>query len=97
MRIGVPTEIKVHEYRVAVTPAGVHSLTSAGHQVVVQSGAGVGSALSDDEYRAAGATVVADAAEVWARADLICKVKEGRITLYHFYEDTEALQDALTP
>ncbi len=76
MRIGVPTEIKVHEYRVAVTPAGVHSLTSAGHQVVVQSGAGVGSALSDDEYRAAGATVVADAAEVWARADLICKVKE---------------------
>lgn len=76
MRIGVPTEIKVHEYRVAVTPAGVHSLTGAGHQVVVQSGAGAGSALSDDEYRAAGATVVDDAAAVWEQADMICKVKE---------------------
>lgn len=76
VRIGVPTEIKGHEYRVAVTPAGVHSLTGAGHQVVVQSGAGLGSALSDDEYRAAGATILPSAADVWAQADLVCKVKE---------------------
>lgn len=82
MRIGVPTEIKVHEYRVALTPAGAHALTGAGHDVVIQSGAGAGSSLSDDEYRAAGATVVPDAASVWDAADLVCKVKEPLASEY---------------
>ncbi|MCV2394826.1 alanine dehydrogenase [Actinotalea sp. M2MS4P-6] len=75
MRIGIPTERKVHEYRVAVTPAGVHQLVAAGHEVLVQSEAGVGSAITDDDYRAAGATIVATAEDAWA-ADLVCKVKE---------------------
>jgi alanine dehydrogenase len=75
MQVGIPSERKVHEYRVAVTPAGVHQLVAGGHEVLVQSGAGVGSAISDDDYRAAGARVVATAEEAWA-ADLVCKVKE---------------------
>ncbi|HVL99363.1 MAG TPA: alanine dehydrogenase [Egibacteraceae bacterium] len=76
MRIGVPTEVKQAEYRVAITPAGVRELALAGHEVLVQSGAGEGSALSDDDYRAAGADIVEDAATVWAAADLLLKVKE---------------------
>jgi len=76
MRIGVPTETKPHEYRVACTPGGVHALVAAGHEVLVEAGAGHGSAIDDDEYRAAGATLVADAAELWERAELVCKVKE---------------------
>ena len=75
MRIGIPAERKVHEYRVALTPAGAHRLAASGHEVLVQSGAGTGSAISDDDYRAAGARIVATAEEVWA-ADLVCKVKE---------------------
>ncbi|WP_102510223.1 alanine dehydrogenase [Sanguibacter massiliensis] len=76
MRIGVPTETKPHEYRVACTPGGVHALVAAGHEVLVQAGAGAGSAMPDDDYAAAGATIVADGADVWERADLVCKVKE---------------------
>ncbi|QSB22953.1 alanine dehydrogenase [Curtobacterium sp. 24E2] len=76
MRIGVPTEIKNNEYRVAATPAGVAELALHGHQVLVQAGAGTGSAFPDDEYRTAGAEIVDTAAEVWARAELILKVKE---------------------
>lgn len=76
MKVGIPSEVKNREYRVALTPAGVHHLVSAGHQVLVQAGAGTGSAISDEQYLAAGAAVVGDAAEVWARADLVCKVKE---------------------
>ena len=76
MRIGVPTEVKTDENRVAITPAGVHELTAAGHTVLVQSGAGEGSRLSDAEYADAGATIVADAATVWSDAELVCKVKE---------------------
>lgn len=76
MRIGVPTETKVHEYRVAITPAGVHALTSAGHEVLVQSGAGRGSSISDDEFREAGARIAPSARQVWDGADLVCKVKE---------------------
>ncbi|MFJ4075010.1 alanine dehydrogenase [Curtobacterium sp. NPDC089991] len=76
MRIGVPTEIKNNEYRVAATPAGVAELALHGHQVLVQAGAGTGSAFPDDEYRTAGAEIVDTAAEVWARAELIPKVKE---------------------
>ena len=76
MRIGVPKEIKVHEYRVGLVPAGVGELTAAGHEVLMQSGAGSGIGMDDAQYRAAGATIVQDAAYVFSRADLIVKVKE---------------------
>lgn len=76
MRVGVPTEIKQDEYRIAMTPAGVRELSVAGHDVLVESGAGSGVALSDDDYRRAGADIVPDAEGVWAEADMICKVKE---------------------
>ncbi|MDX2199307.1 MAG: alanine dehydrogenase [Phycisphaerae bacterium] len=76
MVIGVPKEVKSDEYRVAVVPAGVEQLRRSGHTVLVQRGAGVGSGMVDDEYAALGAEIVASADEVWARADLICKVKE---------------------
>ncbi|CAM5777950.1 alanine dehydrogenase [Cellulomonas persica] len=76
MIVAVPQETKNREYRVALTPAGAHHLVTEGHRVLVQSGAGVGSAIGDDEYRAAGAEIVADAATVWGEADLVCKVKE---------------------
>jgi alanine dehydrogenase len=76
MKIGIPTEIKNHEYRVAITPAGVHQLVAAGHEVMVQRGAGEGSAIADEDYLAAGATLGASAEEVWGNAELLCKVKE---------------------
>lgn len=76
MRIGVPREIKVHEYRVGLVPAGVRELTAAGHQVLVETGAGEGIGLSDAEYRAAGAAIAPKAAEVFDQAQLIVKVKE---------------------
>ena len=76
MRIGVPTEVKNHEYRVAITPLGVNELVTAGHEVVVQAGAGEGSLIGDEEYAAAGARIGADADEVWGAADLVLKVKE---------------------
>jgi len=76
MRIGVPREIKVHEYRVGLVPAGVRELTAAGHEVMVETSAGDGIGLSDAEYRAAGAGIAPNAAEVFGRAELIVKVKE---------------------
>ncbi len=76
MIVATVKELKLEEYRVALTPQGVASIVGAGHQVLVETGAGVGSNYDDDEYRAAGAEVVPTAAEVFARADLICKVKE---------------------
>lgn len=74
--IGVPTEIKPQEFRVALTPAGATELRAHGHDVLVQAGAGTGSGFTDDDYRAAGARIVAGAAEIWARAALVLKVKE---------------------
>ncbi|MGA7814730.1 alanine dehydrogenase, partial [Caballeronia sp.] len=76
MRIGLPKEIKNHEYRVGLTPAGVRELTSHGHEVVVQTAAGAEIGLSDDAYRVAGASVVDTAQEVFATAEMIVKVKE---------------------
>jgi alanine dehydrogenase len=76
MLIGLPKEIKNHEYRVGLTPASVRELTSHGHQVLVQTGAGAGIGMSDEQYVAAGATLTPDAAEVFAKADMIVKVKE---------------------
>ncbi|MGW4123221.1 alanine dehydrogenase [Nocardia sp. NPDC004711] len=76
MKIGIPREVKNHEYRVACTPAGVHELVARGHEVVVEAGAGVGSTFEDDAYRFAGAQVLDTADEVWGVADLVLKVKE---------------------
>jgi alanine dehydrogenase len=76
MRIGIPTEIKMDEYRVAITPAGVRELTVRGHEVLVQSGAGDGSAMANDQFRAQGARIVGDADAVFAEAELVLKVKE---------------------
>ena len=76
MRVAIPREVKNHEYRVAITPPGVHELVRAGHQVFVEAGAGIGSSITDDEYLAAGATILPSADEVWGAGDLILKVKE---------------------
>jgi alanine dehydrogenase len=76
MQIGLPKEIKNHEYRVGLTPASVRELTQLGHQVLVQNGAGAGIGMSDEQYVAAGATLVAEAAQIFAQADMIVKVKE---------------------
>jgi alanine dehydrogenase len=85
MIVGVPSEIKNNEYRVAITPAGVHELSSHGHQVTVQSGAGVGSSISDDDYLAAGARIAATAQEVWDGAELLLKVKEPIASEYPYF------------
>jgi alanine dehydrogenase len=76
MRIGIPTEIKTNERRVALTPSGACTLSARGHEVLVEAGAGARSGFGDDAYRAAGAHLVGSAADVWRRADLVVKVKE---------------------
>ena len=76
MRVGIPTEIKNNENRVAITPAGVHELVRRGHEVFIQAGAGVGSGFHDADYVAQGAKMLATAEEVWASGDLLLKVKE---------------------
>jgi alanine dehydrogenase len=83
VKVGVPKEVKNHEYRVAITPVGTHELTVHGHQVFVEKGAGVGSQIPDEEYVAAGATVIDSADEVWGTADLVLKVKEPVAEEYH--------------
>ena len=88
MKVGIPSEIKNNEFRVAITPAGVHDLSANGHEVTVQAGAGLGSSISDDDYRAAGATIAASADEVWGGAELLLKVKEPISSEYaHFRDD----------
>jgi alanine dehydrogenase len=107
MIIGVPKEIKTDEYRVAMIPVGVEELTRAGHHVLIQGGAGMGSGIADEQYSQHGAEIVPDAADVWRQADLIVKVKEplpeewsslreGQIvfTYFHFAAD-EALTRAV--
>ncbi len=76
MQVGIPSEVKNHEYRVAITPAGVHELVRHGHDVVVQRDAGVGSSIPDEDFEAAGATILATAGDVWGAAELVLKVKE---------------------
>ena len=76
MIVGVPKEIKADEYRVAIVPVGVEELVKAGHQVLVEKGAGLGSGIADAEYRAVGAKFVKDPRTIFRRADMICKVKE---------------------
>ncbi len=87
MRIGVPKEIKNNENRVAITPAGVATLTAAGHEVYVESGAGTGSGFSDESYAAIGANILAAAADVWATADMILKVKEPLPSEYGYFRE----------
>ncbi len=84
MKIAVPAEVKNNEFRVAITPAGVHELALGGHEVIIQQGAGVGSAISDAEYREAGATILPDAASTWAAGDMVLKVKEPIASEYGF-------------
>jgi alanine dehydrogenase len=76
VKVGIPREVKNHEYRVAITPAGVNELVRNGHEVYVEKEAGVGSSIMDDDYAAAGATILGAADDVWATADMILKVKE---------------------
>jgi alanine dehydrogenase len=76
MKVGIPKELKNHEYRVAITPAGVHEFARCGHEVFVEKDAGAGSLLPDDDFAAAGAAILPDADEVWRNSDLILKVKE---------------------
>ncbi|HXT19745.1 MAG TPA: alanine dehydrogenase, partial [Thermoanaerobaculia bacterium] len=76
MRVGVPKEIKNHEYRVGLIPAVVHALVQRGHEVVVEQGAGLGSGIPDEAYTNAGATLLPTADEVWGAAEMIVKVKE---------------------
>ncbi|TMR91723.1 alanine dehydrogenase [Nonomuraea basaltis] len=83
MKIGVPAEVKNHEYRVAATPAGVHELVRNGHDVLVQRGAGLGSHIPDEEYLSAGAKILDTADAVWGEADMVLKVKEPIAEEYH--------------
>jgi alanine dehydrogenase len=76
VKVGIPREVKNHEHRVAITPAGVHELVTHGHTVLVQTGAGVGSSIPDEDYRAAGAQILEGAEDVWGQAELLLKVKE---------------------
>jgi alanine dehydrogenase len=91
MRIGVPTEVKNHEYRVALTPAGVHELTSRGHDVVVEAGAGLGSSIADEDYLAAGAKIVDSPEAVWETGELVLKVKEPIEPEYERMRDGQVL------
>ena len=76
MKVGIPSEVKNNEFRVAITPAGVYEFVRAGHEVVVQAGAGAGSSITDSDYTTAGATILPTADDVWSAGDLILKVKE---------------------
>ncbi|MGM0386034.1 MAG: alanine dehydrogenase [Actinomycetota bacterium] len=83
MRVSIPTEVKDNEYRVAITPVGVHELVAHGHDVFVQRGAGAGSMVPDEEYELQGATILDDADGVWAAAEMVLKVKEPIPSEYH--------------
>jgi alanine dehydrogenase len=91
MIIGVPREIKDHEFRVGLTPGGVRALARAGHRVLVEAGAGVGSGLEDAQYKAAGAELVADKPALFERANLIVKVKEPLESEYPLFQKGQAL------
>ncbi len=91
MKVGIPAEVKNHEYRVAITPAGVHELVAHGHEVMVQKGAGEGSSIHDDEYAAEGAQIIDDAATVWKNAELILKVKEPIHSEYDLMQEGQTL------
>ncbi len=83
MKVGVPKEIKNNEFRVAITPAGVHELIRHGHEVLIEAGAGLGSSIPDADFQSAGARILPTADEVWAAAEMILKVKEPIAAEYH--------------
>jgi alanine dehydrogenase len=83
VKIGVHQEVKNHEYRVAITPIGVHELTAHGHDVYVEKGAGLGSQIDDSEYAASGAKILDGPDEVWDNAEMVLKVKEPVAEEYH--------------
>ena len=87
MKVAVPAEVKNNEFRVAITPAGVHDLVTHGHEVLVQAGAGDGSSIPDAAYIAAGASITKDAASTWGQADLVLKVKEPIESEYGYFRD----------
>jgi alanine dehydrogenase len=91
MKVGIPREIKNHEYRVAITPAGVMELTRNGHEVFIEHDAGVGSSITNEEYISAGATILQSAEEVWEIGDLILKVKEPIEAEYHLMRKGQVL------
>lgn len=91
MKIGVPKEIKIHEYRVGLVPAGVSELVRAGHEVMVQAGAGAGIGFDDAHYRAAGASIAAAADKVFAWADLVVKVKEPQLAECRMLRESQTL------
>ena len=91
MRIGVPKEVKNHEYRVAITPIGVHELVAHGHEVFVEKDAGVGSQIDDAEYVAAGAKIIDTADDVWGEAEMVLKVKEPVAEEYHRMREGQVL------
>jgi alanine dehydrogenase len=91
MRVGVPREIKVHEYRVGLMPAGVRELVAAGHEVLVESGAGNGIGVDDAQFRIAGAAIAARASEVFERADMVVKVKEPQPAEYQMLRPGQVL------
>jgi alanine dehydrogenase len=91
VKVGIPREVKNNEYRVAITPSGVHELVSHGHEVAVERDAGVGSSISDDDYLGAGAKILSTADDVWASNDLILKVKEPVEEEYHRMREGQTL------
>ena len=91
MKVGIPREIKNHEYRVAITPAGVLELVRHGHDVVIEHDAGEGSSIPNEDYVAAGATILDTADEVWGSADMILKVKEPIAAEYHRMREGQVL------
>jgi alanine dehydrogenase len=91
MHVGIPKEVKNNEYRVAITPSGVHELVRNGHEVCVENGAGIGSSITDDEYVRAGAKILDTAADVWATGDLILKVKEPIASEYPLMREGQTL------
>jgi alanine dehydrogenase len=91
MKVGIPKELKNHEYRVAITPAGVHELARSGHQVFVEKDAGAGSLIPDNDFARAGATILPNADEVWQTGDLILKVKEPVAEEYHRLRKAQVL------
>lgn len=91
MRVGIPTEIKNNENRVAITPSGTFELTRRGHEVLIEAGAGLGSAISDADFEAAGAKIVSTADEIWQNADMVLKVKEPIAAEYDRMREDQVL------
>jgi alanine dehydrogenase len=91
MRVSVPKEVKDNEFRVAITPSGVHDLVAHGHEVIVEAGAGVGSSIPDDAYVAAGAQIAPDADSTWAAGELLLKVKEPIAQEYGYFRSDQVI------